>query len=529
MKADICLILEGSYPFVAGGVSSWVHNIIRGLPHLTFTAICILPSEKEPHPYKYDLPPNFLPPQVLYIHDVAQPRRHILSRFGKRHVQEIRAFHKALGTLSHEDLLAMITAFQNERYPLWELIHGKGAWDFLVEQVTTHVPEAPFMNYFWTFRFTHLPMFKALGIQIPEARTYHAVSTGYAGLIGAIAHILTGRPLLLTEHGIYTKERKIEIAQSEALQQTTEEDRPRVKKELGLYQQLWVKIFYALGRITYRYAERIVTLYEGNRAMQIGDGADPHRTDVIPNGIDLEGFRNLKPETYPEEGQDAFVIGFVGRVVPIKDVKTFIRACKVVSLKVPNVTFWILGPTEEDEAYYEECTDLVRVLQLEETMSFLGRINVREYYPKLDMVVLTSISEAQPLVVMEANCAGIPVVASDVGACRELLEGRTPQDRALGPSGIVTKVADPGATAAAMLEILADYPMRKRMADAGRERIARYYSEAALNARYSELYGELMDMPAWHGPGGEAPREDEDDASAGQTAQKNSEADPWQA
>lgn len=509
MTADICLILEGSYPFVAGGVSSWVHNIIKGLPDLTFTAVCILPSAKEPHTYKYDLPANFQEPKILYIHDVTKPQKKLFNNFGKKHIEEIRAFHKALGSLSHEDMSTMIDAFQHNRYPLWDLIHGKPAWDFFLEQVQTLVPTAPFMNYFWTFRFTHLPMFKALGMELPEAKVYHAISTGYAGLVGSVARITTGRPLLLTEHGIYTKERKIEIAQSESLQHA-DDDRMRIQKDLGLYQQLWVNIFYALGRITYRYAERIITLYEGNREMQLKDGADPWRTEIIPNGIDIEGFQNLKPADYPSENQESFIVGFVGRVVPIKDVKTFIRACKSVSLKMPDVEFWIMGPTEEDEEYYEECVDLVKVLQLEKRVSFLGRVNVREYYPKIDMIVLTSISEAQPLVVMEANCVGLSVVASDVGACRELLEGRIPEDKALGPSGIVTRIADPSDTAAAIIGILSSYAMRKRMAHAGKERIARYYSEAALNARYNSLYRELMVMPPWNGPGGTAPGSEEE-------------------
>lgn len=508
MTADVCLILEGSYPFVAGGVSSWVHNLVEGLPQITFTGLCILPSEKEPHEYKYELPPNFLPPRVVYIHDVEKPKRSLFNHFGNRQIDEIRSFHKTLGNLSHDDLKAIIEAFQNNRYPLWELMHGKKAWDFLIEQIEDHVPDAPFMNYFWTYRFTHLPMFKVMSVKLPEARAYHAVSTGYAGLLGAVARITTGRPLLLTEHGIYTKERKIEIAQSESLQQK-EDKRLRGNKDLGVYQQLWVKTFYALGRITYHYAERIITLYEGNRQMQIKDGAAPWRTEVIPNGIDLEGFRHLKPATYPEETQDAFTIGFVGRVVPIKDVKTFIRACKSVSLKMDNVRFWIMGPTEEDEEYYEECVDLVKVLQLEDTVSFLGRVNVREYYQQLDLVVLTSISEAQPLVVMEANCAGIPVVASDVGACRELLEGRIAEDRSLGPSGIVTRIADPSDTAEAILSILGSFATRRRMTRAGRERIARFYSEAALNARYDTVYRELMELQDWTGPGGTGPAAEE--------------------
>ncbi|ETR74491.1 MAG: hypothetical protein OMM_06289 [Candidatus Magnetoglobus multicellularis str. Araruama] len=66
---DVCLILEGTYPFVAGGVSSWVHNLIRALSEFSFTGICILPTEKEKWEVKYDVPANFKGLKVVYLHD----------------------------------------------------------------------------------------------------------------------------------------------------------------------------------------------------------------------------------------------------------------------------------------------------------------------------------------------------------------------------------------------------------------------------------------------------------------------------
>ena len=66
---DVCLILEGTYPFVSGGVSTWVHNLIRALPDIRFCAVSIFPSKKETRELKYDLPENFHLAQIVYIHE----------------------------------------------------------------------------------------------------------------------------------------------------------------------------------------------------------------------------------------------------------------------------------------------------------------------------------------------------------------------------------------------------------------------------------------------------------------------------
>ena len=99
----------------------------------------------------------------------------------------------------------------------------------------------------------------------------------------------------------------------------------------------------------------------------------------------------------------------------------------------------------------------------------------------MDVIVLTSISEAQPLVILEANICGVPCVATDVGACSELLYGRTAPDRALGSSGLITPIANPEATASAIIEILSDDGRRQRMGESGIARVRKFYDEQDLN------------------------------------------------
>lgn len=495
---DVCLLLEGTYPFISGGVSTWLHRLISGLPELSFTAVCILPSSKEKWPLRYDIPDNFSDYKTIYLHDIPDVGFQLFPRKKLPGNDLIKQFHFNMHQDDYSDLGAVSDIFRGKtgRAPsLYELVHGKAAWSIFQDLYTATAPKDSFLDYFWTYRFTHLPMFKVLMQEVPKARVYHTISTGYAGLLGALASRRTRRPLLLTEHGIYVKERKIEISQAEWIYVAGRE-RMRVQKKLSAFQKMWIRIFESLGRITYQASSRIYTLYGGNRDLEIQEGAPPEKCEIIPNGIDVERFQNLKPPEYPTPAQRDFVIGFVGRVVPIKDVKTFIRAIKIASMELTaSFKVWIMGPNEEDDRYFRECNDLVRILGLKDTIEFTGKVNVMEYYPRIDLLVLTSISEAQPLVILEANCAGIPCVASDVGSCRELLEGRTRKDRAVGPSGIVTAVADPGDTAKAIVAILQDYYKRQAMSLAGRIRVGTFYRESDLNQKYLSIYRQYMEAP----------------------------------
>ena len=107
------------------------------------------------------------------------------------------------------------------------------------------------------------------------------------------------------------------------------------------------------------------------------------------------------------------------------------------------------------------------------------------------MVVLTSFSEGQPLVILEAYARGVPVIATDVGACREMIEGRDAADRALGPSGFVTRVAAPKETAAALVRLARDPALRRRLGAAGFRRVSAYYQRRDMLASYRALYASM--------------------------------------
>ncbi|MDX8407588.1 MAG: GT4 family glycosyltransferase PelF, partial [Mariprofundaceae bacterium] len=233
-----------------------------------------------------------------------------------------------------------------------------------------------------------------------------------------------------------------------------------------------------------------VSLYEGNRQRQIQDGAQAAKTCVIPNGIRVERFLEARRSRSREVPH---VAGLVGRVVPIKDIKTFIRAMHVVCASIPDAEGWIVGPDNEDPEYAEECRSLARNMGLGEKIKFLGMQKVDEIFPKLGVNVLTSISEALPLVLLEGFASGVPAVATEVGACHELVYGSGAEDEAIGAAGEVVSIANPDATGAAIISLLSDPEHWRRAQPAGIDRVEGLYTEAMLFDAYRNLYRDMMD------------------------------------
>ncbi|HEY7039069.1 MAG TPA: GT4 family glycosyltransferase PelF [Methylomirabilota bacterium] len=488
--ADVCLILEGTYPFVTGGVSAWIHQLVGALPELRFSIFHISATRGETHEPRYQLPSNVVSLVDVGIHGGDEPAvgGDSLSADAwesmRRYHEDLRADRSdGLGELLH-DVCPRPAAGPS----VHDFIYGKPSWQIVRRLYEERAPDISFLDYFWTWRFTHLPIFRLLHAEVPEAAVYHTVSTGWAGFVAATQRLRRGRPMLLTEHGIYSRERRMEIDQADWIY--VQRQAPMTLSAGPAYfKELWARLFDRLSRIAYAHADQIVTIFEGNRQAQIRDGADPAKTLVVPNGVDLEPFAAL-PRIDPAPGE--FRIGFVGRVVPIKDVKTFIRAVKIVAGAVPGARAVIAGPGDEDPEYLAECQALAATLGVADRVEFTGRVDVKQIYPRIDVLVLTSISEGLPLVILEAAAAGVPLVSTDVGACRELLEGREPADRALGASGLVTGLADPGATAQAIVGLARDPGLREEMGRAARARVRAHYQEADLIRRYREIYRGLI-------------------------------------
>jgi glycosyltransferase involved in cell wall biosynthesis len=505
-RADVCLVLEGTYPFVSGGVSSWVHLLVSQLPHLKFTVLHISPKRgfytKGP---VYTMPKNVVGLDEVHLHD------YFLS--GKGRPQDLRAKVEKFRGLVLDmqegrsgSFPAFVKAIQEEGkegLSAFDLLQTPESWEVLVETYRKEATEESFLNFFWTWRYAYLPLFNLLSARIPPAGLYHTISTGYAGLLAAAAKLKVDRPMLLTEHGIYTKERRIEINRAEWIRDW-DSGEIVAERKAPYFKRYWIRQFEMMSHICYEAADEIFTLYTGNTLDQMKDGADAKKLRVVPNGIDLERYGEAAARFEARGENERFTVGFVGRVCPIKDVMTFVSAMRLVADKVPNLRVRILGPMEEDPEYADQCKAHASQLGLDGIVAFEGRVNVLHEYPSLDVMVLTSISEAQPLVILEAGAVGIPIVATDVGSCSELLHGRGPEDRALGAGGIITPMATPGETARAILRLHDDPVYRKRTGESMRERVKRFYDQRDMVEAYRDIYARHLGqrMPQSAGTGG---------------------------
>lgn len=498
-RCDVMMLLEGTFPFVSGGVSSWINQIIRGFPELSF-GICFMGSRRSDYgPAKYALPDNVVHLECHYL--MERPRAPaIRSMHGDEQVfNTVRALHEAMRSERNGPYSAQTIAKLKQTIPLLRggcpldeahFLHSEQAWEYIAEQYEEACTDPSFVDYFWTVRLMHLPIWTLARIAsaLIPARCYHTISTGYAGFLGALLKQQTGRPLVLSEHGIYTKERKIDLFQSTWIRDNRSvfEKNPA---QVPYFRNLWIRFFESLGKVSYDAADMIIALYEQNRQRQIMDGAPAERTVNIANGVDLPKFaalRTVRPAVPPP------VLCLIGRVVPIKDVKTFIRAMHSVVHLMPGAEGWIAGPMDEDPDYASECRSIVATLGLQDKVKFLGYQNVLDLMPKIGLVVLSSISEALPLVVIEGFAAGVPAVLTDVGSCRQLIHGLDAEDRALGTSGEIVGIAQPEALAHAAVGLLSDAERWHAAQASGIARVERYYTRETMLAKYRAIYREAI-------------------------------------
>lgn len=483
-EVDVCLVLEGTYPYVTGGVSNWAHDLIQARPELSFHLLALVPPGPEV-PMRFTLPPNVVGVTRVELQTISAGspvRERSLEQLMSRLEDPLIRLTTKGGL---EELTEIVEAIRSAGDGVGRdaLLDSRAAWNLLVRMYERQCPHVSFLEYFWTWRTLLLGLYSVLLAPLVAARVYHALCTGYAGLYATRARLETGRPVMLTEHGIYTNERRVEITLADWLQEDALKNLSidRVHRDL---RDLWIDSFTSFSRACYAASSRIITLYEGNTLLQLQDGADPDRILVIPNGIDpcdaVVRDQSSRPPT----------VALIGRVVPIKDIKTFLRACASLRDYVPDVRVWILGPLEEDPDYVHECRTLAAHLNLESTVEFKGKVTLKEYFPQIDVIVLTSVSEAQPLVILEAGAAGIPSVATDVGACREMILGRSDEEPKLGEGGAVTPLANPAATAAALRWLLTDADAHARCGRTAQARVRRYYNKADLDAAYERLYDE---------------------------------------
>ena len=453
MHLNVTLISEGSYPTGKGGVSEWCHSLIRGMNDVRFNVFS-MSSEKE---LRYKLPGNVEKIVVEHLHS-PNFKHGIDENYAGDLMKELTP--ALSGTpLDCEEILRLSKTSECRAD---ELLGSEVNWNTTIEYYRENFDGKAFAPFyiFWTSLFYLLyKTLESVG-HVPFSNIYHALNAGYAGLLGCLSKLNTGGRLIVTEHGLYLKERRFELENSE------------IPSWLhGMYE----KFFESLVRTSYSYSDMITSVCKDHTSFQRGIEPNLKETRVIYNGIDTEKYRSNNVSNNREQ----FNVGTVTRITPIKDTLTFIRSAKHV-LEKHDAKFYIVGGVEDKE-YFDECRDLVDEMGLEERIKFTGFQDSLKWYPKFDVFALPSLSEGFPLTILESLSFGIPCVATGVGGVPEIL----------GEEFLVEKW-DPEGLAKKISWLLENPEERIRAGVEGRELVESKFSLQRMVREYRELYEEMI-------------------------------------
>ena len=423
--------------------------------------------------FVYELPENVVEIHEVFLDDAlklkdnrrGKKQRYVNSIFSEKETDSL----KELMECGHPDWEVLFHLYYDRKMNPMSFLRSEKFLNILTESCLEKYPYIAFADSFHTMRSMLLPVLYLLGTEVPQADVYHAISTGYGGLLASLAGYVYKKKILLTEHGIYTREREEEIIRAKWVQ-------PVFKKQ-------WISFFYMLSDIIYTRAFRVSCLFSNAMLTQIQIGCDAEKCRVIENGINYDRLSQI-----PLKEDDGWVdIGAVVRLAPIKDIKTMIYAFYELSSRMKNVRLHIMGGVDDQE-YAQECYALVKQLDIRNII-FTGRVDIVQYMEKLDFTILTSISEGQPLSVLESFAARRPCVTTDVGCCRELLNGKEGDD--LGCAGYCVPPMYRDGLAAAMEKMCESKSRRIRMGKSGQARVDTYYRHERMISEYRKLYEEV--------------------------------------
>jgi glycosyltransferase involved in cell wall biosynthesis len=269
----------------------------------------------------------------------------------------------------------------------------------------------------------------------------------------------------MSEHGVYLRERYLSLA---------------AENVSHAVKTLLIRFHRAIAGAAYRMVDVLAPHSSYNRRWQLYNGADPARMRTMYNGINPDDFPAAAGEP------DDPTIVFVGRIDPLKDLHTLIRAFAIVHRELPGARLRMFGPVPDvNKEYHASCLRLITELGLTGAATFEGRVPRQvDAYGAGHLVALTSVSEGFPFTVVESMSTGRPQVCTNVGGVSE----------AVGDAGFVVPPRDHAAVAAACLTLLRDDELRRRLGATARRRVLDMFTLDQWTDAYRDIYGELEEV-----------------------------------
>ncbi|WP_104167239.1 GT4 family glycosyltransferase PelF [Arthrobacter sp. SX1312] len=513
---DVAIVMESTYPYLKGGVSAVVHDIVTHNPDLTYGIIHISWDSDSPQEDLYGMPDNvaWVRPVFLSLqehrHDYMAATSRDLGMTPAERAGLVDRLFDALYALSErrevEPLWQLIDEGFNERtrrYPLWAVL---GTREFM-EALAVRMPQLDLSlaDSFWTLRNFFSLAYAILGETMPKARVYHAHTTGYASLLGAAAARDHDTSFLLTEHNLYVRDTVNTLLDRNMALSITSEDYRTF--DVTPEQRAWMAWWTEMGHFCYPSAALITYLYPTAITEAARLGTDIDKAVVVPNAMVIEEFEDkyrarLEAQEHLRKHGDDHVwkLVFIARIVPIKGLLDLLSSMDILRRQgFPNVHLDVLGPTEHVPEYYEACLAKIASLGLQDHVTIHGTVNVRDMLDRFDLLVMPSYNEGQPIVVLEAMAAGIPTVGTDVGGMRQLIgdELHTRDGRTVGPCGGLVVAGDVQQMADSLRTVLGDRELYADYAANARVRVQEFFQMHEIMSSYNEIYrtvGDIADL-----------------------------------
>lgn len=456
------LSTEGTYPFHEGGVSTWCDLLVKKLEMVDYHVFSVVAN-----PFvlqKFDLQ-NESKLTKVPLWGTEEPSEHLSTPFSavyvkkqqttevvvknyflplfKDLIQEIISPHKNAMKFG-ETILRMYRYFKKYEYK--ETFKSEAVWSAYKEIIMktneepqNDLPPADLYGLIqsigWVYRFLTI-----VNTPVPKVDVTHSAASAFCGIPCVIAKLEHNTPFLLTEHGVYLREQYLSLA----------------NRDLSPFlNRFLMRFIHAINAMNYYYADQVSPVCQYNQRWESRLGLDKEKIKVIYNGVDDQLFTEDD-----KKHRDRPTVVTVARIDPIKDIKSLLKCAHIVQKELPNVKFIVYGSISV-QAYYEECLELRKQLDLEHTFIFAGHTStIVEAYHSGDVVALSSISEAFPYSVIEGMMTGKPIVATDVGGVKE----------ALGDCGILVKTRDYKGMATALTSLLKDKSIQITMGKAARKR-----------------------------------------------------------
>jgi polysaccharide biosynthesis protein PelF len=506
---DVAIVMESTYPYLKGGVSAVVHDIVTTNPEITYGIIHITWDSAAPSTDLYGVPDN-----VLWVHPVYLSMQEHRASFmsltpgalgmnGRERRALAERLFDALHAITRGDMEPMWNLYdegmnpRTRRYPIWALL---GSREFLhTLQLRWDALGLSLSETFWLMREFFSLSYALLADDIPRANVYHAHTTGYASLMSAAASRQHKARFLLTEHNLYVRDTvNTLIGRNMALRVRRNDWR---EFDVTPHQRAWMAWWIEMGRFCYPSAHHITYLYPDavDEARELGAPLRDDVISIVPNGMVVRKFDDAYRqrldalEQVIRDDKRTWRFAYIARVVPIKGLLEFIDSARLLRDRgFTNWTLDILGPTDHVEAgYLQQCLTKIEKFGLQEQFFFRGTVNVPAVIGDFDLLVLPSFNEGQPMVVLEAMTAAVPTVGTEVGGMRQLIGDRLVHHtgRSWDACGLLVDPSDVvGGMADAIQDLMANLEDYEYLARNARGRVEDFFQLHEAMALYYRLY-----------------------------------------